>query len=295
MNKLPALSELSFIKLRNIPSSTSLRAKQAFIRRTQLPDQGNPQAFIETMLHWEQHLGTAYAALAGIMMVSGGNQPDMIIEGFAAFHNICRKLSPKLNIATKNDLEGLRDIFRSHFVFVPRATSMFGGLRNFEVNLGGTFNQYVGNCNVGAALFALLPASQGVLTGEAHSPRFYHSYAYFKELAHTFEVQDTAAQFLWPHERTLANVVSNLFSFIATFIVSQIALLKERYDGKFPEEEIDNLLALLELAEAINPFHSGLFSLRAKLYESRGRMEEAEQLRQDAETVKKINAPIMIL
>ncbi len=292
--QLPALSELSFIRLRNVASPTSLRAKQAFLGKTQLPSLREPQAFIETMLRWEQCMGTVHAALAGTMMVSGADQPDMIIEGFEVFHRLCLNLRDKLNIRSKDDLEALRQVFHSNFSFRPLQTSLLQGLKAFETNLGGA-GQVVGNCNVASALFAMLPASTGVLTGEAHSPSFYHSYAYFRELAYTFDVQDAGLQFLKRHVDGPANVVSNLFSFTATFIVSQIALLKEQCAGNFPEKEIDNFLALLELAEAINPFHSGLYRLRATLYECRGRMEEAEGIRQFAEIVKKATVPIMIL
>lgn len=102
-----------------MPSTLTLKEKARFVRHDGLPAIENPQHFVATMQRWEQVLGTTYASLGGMVMMSGSPSVDQIIEGFETFHYLCQRLSPLLAGTSRDHLQVLFDGVSEKLIFEP--------------------------------------------------------------------------------------------------------------------------------------------------------------------------------
>jgi len=277
---IKALTELPLLRFRNVPSGLSLAQKKVFVRNDGLPPIENPQHFVQTMQRWEQTLGTTYAALGGMVMMSGSPHIDQIIEGFETFNFLCLTLSPLLGGTTIDHLQALFNGISEKLVFEPAWPNLLEGLNNFEDNLAGDGINYakVGDCVVCAAIFSLLYSFAGGLAGEAHRINNPHTTAFLEP--HGYYYEGAGDKRLLPLDQRAPLVISGLFSFIANMtlmnFVSQVQGNNINAIKTLPKEKLEYLLSMLNCAEAINPYHLFLYNYKELVLAGLGRLEEAD-------------------
>ncbi len=277
-----AISELPLLRFRNVPSNLTLARKQSFVRDDGLPAIENPQNFVQTMARWEQTLGTTYASLGGMVMMSGSPSVDQVIEGFEVFHGICQRLSPFLTGTTLEHAQALFEEIKTRLIFEPDMPSMLEGLQNFDYNLNSQYYLTVGDCVVCTAIFGLLFSHAGGLVGEAHAINSLHTTTFLEPYEYCYESAKSTVLgnevSLRPMTQNKPLVISGILSFFSTMTV--MATLKVFSDtfmiGTLPKTKLEEMLQYLACAEAVNPYHLEIYKKRADLLCALGRWREAK-------------------
>ncbi|MCX5750890.1 MAG: hypothetical protein NT099_04390 [Candidatus Saganbacteria bacterium] len=272
------LPKYDLLRLRNVKrEATPEQAKQAVARDFKRM-KSSPEEFCCTLKKWEEELGTTHAVLGGLLVVGSmveGPWNDGVsfvrsLEGFELFEQICQRLDPLLNVEGVSDLERLYAKIKDGLIFRGASTNVYLGLQSFLANLDGG-KERVGNCIVIAALFSLLVLRGGGMAGEGRGLGTTHSHAYFQKQKFLYDLAEGLHRpNLVPLRPDTGIILSGAFSFVATLLCFRTAMTLElgnlRHLSNIPKSQLNKFLCLLDFVEALNPYCSGIYELRSRIY-----------------------------
>jgi hypothetical protein len=241
----------------------SLKEKAALVSREGLPPIADPEKFVQTMLRWEQAMGTTYAALSGMLMASGTDTVDGVIEGFETFNYLCLQLEPYLKGDDQAKIENLCAAVKDRLVFVPAVTGLLNGMDVFENNLDGNLQEGVGDCVVCSAIFALLYSFAGGQAGAANRFVNNHTSAYLHPSGQCFDASNS--YLAWPLKKDYRLFIGSLFAFITpltiSFVIDLVVAWRRQYDDLklVPPDELDIFFSRMQCAAAVNPYNTLLY------------------------------------
>ncbi|MDD4179670.1 MAG: hypothetical protein PHH14_06475 [Candidatus Margulisbacteria bacterium] len=274
---------LLLFESRNIPGTIKTADRKAFLRDNPLPSQHEPDTFVDKMLKLEMGLGTTLASLAGLFTAAGELKAEKVLAGIERFEQIVSLTKAKLPAIKIKPLYKLlgKKLYNS-----PYETDPSFALSSTLENMGGQ-DIKIGNCILGAGIFALVGQELGLSVQAAHALDEIHALAYFNKQHRNYET-GPGSWFSW--RRTSLNwaysnkklVIGSSFLYTAMLMLS-ILLRKVRdlnEDSVFQKNKVPgskaSLLAL-QTVETIDPFFSWVSKLRSDCYSLIGDPQQAAE------------------
>lgn len=261
---------LDVFNIRNNPGELSARQRQQFLCRIKFPPVREPEAFANYLLELEDEIGTWRAALLGMIFANPGMPRFSVLQAVEILEQAAAIVPPGEGSAA--ELEALQDKVGRKLLFTPNEEDVFAALSNFQANLAGQ-KLPLGHCVFPAGFKAFMWMARGYLAGEGHEVDKYHSFAVLATvdkgpyIFHVWGNEEYHEQDLHEFEAEPNHVLCNAFGFVSAYVLFSV-LLSTHHFGRYmlhPRDAADDLMRL-DLAEALNPYNSKLYRLRAQIY-----------------------------
>jgi len=283
---------LLLFKPRNIPGTIKTVDREAFLRDNPLPSQDKPDIFIDKMLKLEMGLGTTLASLAGLFTAAGELKAEKVLEGIEMFEQIVSLTKAKLPTIK---IKPLYKLLGEKLYYSPYGVDPLVALSSTLGNIGGQYNT-IGNCILGAGIFALVSQELGLSVQAAHALDGSPALACFNK-QHRNYATGIGPWFFW-RRIGLSWVYSNYklvigSSFLYTamlmlyFLQRKVRDLNE--DSVFQKNKAPGsktALLTLQTVETIDPFFSLISKLRSECYTLIGDPQQAAEHGRYAEYLK---------
>lgn len=266
----PALrqpSRLDIFGIRNIPGELRGKKITAYLRDRGLPNVDLVDDFIQYLQESELKIGTWRAALAGLLLSSELPSVDKLREGLEIFEQIKGRAPQRLGLNA--DYQKLFDNIGQNLKISVAQNDLFEALVRLRSFVIDDEEEQPGSCIISGALFSLFILSLGRFAGEGRLINDYHVQSVFPLPSGGLGFFEAAGNGTFINRAVNKEKLhfSHVFSFISSLNIFKA--------GELVNDK-EQILALLALAEAINPYHMLLYSLRADVYRRLGQAETAQ-------------------
>lgn len=283
------------LEVRNIPRRMDCGQAEDYIRRHGIPSVAKPDEFVGRMVDLEPQMGTARAALVGLLSTDKEVNEERLLLGLKQFEEVGESI-PALPATEQEKLEGLYSYLRPRLQFTT-ADNMRNALAALKGNVFKNSGNPVGNCVICASIFTLLALDRQFMAGELRKISSYHNVSYIQigglEFVFHRDSEDTFMGLLedaYENARSKLKpdifIIGSAFSFISALLISKVrtATLSQHVNNRrLCNDAMEELLSMLACAEAINPFNMRLYMEQATAYlwlgdnESRARSQSMAQ------------------
>lgn len=268
------------LEVRNIPRRIDRGQAEDYIRRHGIPSVAKPDEFVDRMVDLEPQMGTARAALVGLLSTDKEVNEERLLLGLKQFDEVEASI-PALPATEQDKLEGLYNYSRTRLLFTDADNNMRDALAALKGNVFKNSGNPVGNCVICASIFTLLALDRQFIAGELRKISSYHSVSYIQigGLEFVFH-RDSESTFMGLLEDAYENnrsklkpdifIIGSAFSFISALLISKVRTATRSQhvnNRRLCNDAMEELLSMLACAEAINPFNTRLYMEQAIAYQ----------------------------